>query len=136
MLFFFFLPLNPLCFIFHRQLFFLITHPLEERQDYFLNPAFSLYFSKARQLCYVSEISTFSSVDLNLRQNVPFVKICIKKYSLRSRIVVVLALNFYVHIHMDDYELRHIYILVGYPCVQRLRTTHVNYPPKNIKIFY
>jgi hypothetical protein len=32
------------------------------------------------------------------------------KYSLRFRILVVLALNFYVHIHMDDYESRHIHI--------------------------
>jgi hypothetical protein len=28
---------------------------------------------------------------------------------LRPKIVVVLALDFYVHVHMDDYEPRHIY---------------------------
>jgi hypothetical protein len=32
-----------------------------------------------------------------------------EKYSFRSKIVVVLALDFYVYIHMDDYEPRHIY---------------------------
>jgi hypothetical protein len=30
-------------------------------------------------------------------------------YSLHPKIVLVLTLDFYVHIRMDDYELRHIY---------------------------
>jgi hypothetical protein len=33
----------------------------------------------------------------------------IKKYSLRSKLVFVLDLNFYVYIHLDDDECRHIY---------------------------
>jgi hypothetical protein len=34
----------------------------------------------------------------------------IEKYSISSKIVDVFALYFYIYIHIDDYEPRHIYV--------------------------
>ena len=40
--------------------------------------------------------------------DVPFY-LTVKKYLLRLKIVIILALDFYVHILMNDYEPRHRY---------------------------
>jgi hypothetical protein len=34
----------------------------------------------------------------------------IEKYSISSKIVDIFVLDFYIYIHIDDYEPRHIYM--------------------------